>query len=750
MGAVLEKSFQIPLKRKRGKVWAYGSVAVVIVLGGAAFAIHRAATRTVAIPAFDRYPVSLGTVTQTVGASATVQAPSTISLSFASSGGTLTSLIAQVGQMVRAGQTLATVSDQTQRVQLASAEAGVTQAESNLTSAQAKLQKDMEGPTAPALALAKQAVTRAQLALNGAKQQYATQVALYNDRTSSEQQVISAQNAVTTQQAAVQNASVALTRAKLTEQEALHGSTPESITALQFNVTVAEKAITTANAQLALAQSNLNLLQQALQAAEQTLSTDVQNGASAAQISADQAAVRQAQQSYNNGQSALTQNQSAVTSDEASLLNAENALAQASPGATTNAALLAKNSVTSAQNAYNQALTQLAAAKANLRIAQALYNDRTSQAAAVQSAQNTVAQDQIALQSANASLQQTELPTDPTVLETDRAAIQSAQASLQSAQAQLLSARVTEQDTVLIAPVSGQVVTVNGAVGEQVSAGSPTVVIDQTSGQSAEINLQVPESEIGSLKAGETLFATATAYPSQTFTGQVTQVYPTPQVVSNVTEYTVLASVKNASGLLRPGMTMNVTINAQTARNVIAIPASSLTQIGTTEGVYVIGQRKTFSGIGSSTNLGGTTAGGSGASSFTGHKGRHRKGGGSGFGSSGSGGNASTGSSGASGTGAATTGSSGASGAGAGLTGIASFSGGGGKTPFGKQVYFQPVTVGLFGTSNVQIVSGLSVGQQILLVPPVTNGTYASSTSTTGGFGGGGGRFGGGGRKLLG
>ncbi|KUO95233.1 efflux RND transporter periplasmic adaptor subunit [Ferroacidibacillus organovorans] len=739
MGAVLEKSFQIPLKRKRGKVWVYSSVAVVIVLGGAAFAIHRAATRTVAIPAFDRYTVGLGTVTQTVGASATVQAPSTVSLSFPSSGGTLTSLPVQVGQQVRAGQTLAAVSNQTQSVQLASAEAAVTQAESNLTTAQAKLQKDMEGPTAPALALAKQAVTRAQLALIGAKQQYATQVALYHDRTSSQQQVISAQNAVTTQQAAVQNAQVALQRAKLMEQETLHGATPESITALQFNVTVAEKAISTANAQLALAESNLNLLQQALQAAEQTLSTDVQNGASAAQISADQAAVRQAQQSYNNGQSAITQNQSAVTSDEASLLNAENALAQAAPGATTNAALLAKNSVTSAQNAYNQALAQLAAAKANLRIAQTIYNDRTSQAAAVQSAQNTVAQDEIAVQSAKATLQQTELPTDPTVLETDRATIQSAQASLQSAEAQLQSARVSEQDTVLTAPVSGQVITVNGAVGEQVSPGSPTVVIDQTSGPNAEINLQVPESEIGSLKAGETLFATATAYPSQTFTGHLTQVYPVPQVVSNVTEYTVLASVNNSSGLLRPGMTMNVTINAKTARNVITIPASSLTQIGTTEGVYVIGKRKAGSSHGGSANLGGATAGGGGASGFSGHKGRHHKGGSSGFGGSGSGfggGNASAGSSGSAGTG---------------LTGIASFSGGGGKTPFGKQVYFQPVTVGLFGTSNVQIVSGLSVGQQILLIPPVTNGTYASSTSTTGGFGGGGGgRFGGGGRKLLG
>ena len=67
-------------------------------------------------------------------------------------------------------------------------------------------------------------------------------------------------------------------------------------------------------------------------------------------------------------------------------------------------------------------------------------------------------------------------------------------------------------------------------------------------------------------------------------------------------------------------------------------------------------------------------------------------------------------------------------------------------------VYFQPVQVGLFGATDVQITSGLQAGEQILLALP--NSSSSASTAGQSGTGSGGigiGRvLGGGGRAFSG
>lgn len=704
VSAVIAPKAVSPKLKRGSKKWVYGTIAAAVVLGGGALAYAHAVNRVTPVPSGDIYKVQFGSVTESVSASGTVQVPTEVALNFNGTGGVLSTIPVQIGQQVHSGQVVATLNDAAQRLQAATAEAAVQTAQGNIIQAQAKLAQARQGATPAAIAVAQATVSKAQAALNGAKIQYQDQLALYNDRTSAQQQVVSAQNAVVEQSAAVKAAQINVQKALLQQQETQNGGTPQDISALQFDVSAAQQATNNENQQLALAQSNLSILQQSLQNAEQTLTTDTQNNASSAQIQADESAVRQAQQSYNSGQSAVVQNQTAETSDESALVSAEKALADAQPAQNTNAAQLARNAVAVAQAQLVEAQVQYNAAKANLSISQAIYNDRTAAKQALNSAANNVQQNQAALQGAIASLQEVKQPPVAASIEGAQAAVFTAQAGLQSAEASLQSAQLSESNTVLTSPISGVVTAVNGAPGETVSAAGPTVIIDQISPSNLTLNMQVPESEIGSVKPGDAITATVSAYPNQNFVGKVSQVYPTPQVVSNVTEYTVMSSIDNSSGNLKPGMSTNVLIDTQTANHVVTVPAISLVQFGSIQGVYVVG-KPTKSGA------------------FKGRFGKGRGHGAFGGGTGGAGG--------------------------AGGAGGFRFGNGGGfgpKTPYGNQVYFQPVQIGLFGSSTVQITSGLQAGEEILLIPPAAgSGQAGSGGGFGGGAGGAGGGFGGGG-----
>lgn len=358
----------------------------------------------------------------------------------------------------------------------------------------------------------------------------------------------------------------------------------------------------------------------------------------------------------------------------------------------------------------------------------------------MQQAENTVQQEQVTLTSAEASLQETKQPETSAQIDQDKATVAQAQAGLQTAQSNLQTAEQTVANLTLKAPISGVITAVNGQVGQPVSTSQPMVSLNSDSKTGMQLNLQVPESSIGLIKNGDPLTFTVTALSGQTFTGQVVQVYPTPTTTNNVSDYTVIAQANNPDGKLLAGMTANVTIQTATANHVIAIPAVSLVNVGSVEGVYVIGSRPSgFSsgGFVSRSAANQSTSGG-GASGGTFATGSRTGSGGAPLGrGNGTGGPLSTGS----GLGKNSGGSLNGSASLSGLRKLANF----GNAPAGT--YFQPVQVGLFGTNTVQITSGLTAGEKILAIPPGSASaavTSSSSSSTRGGLGGGFGGFGGG------
>lgn len=149
---------------KRRRVLVNGAIVLALVAVGGATYASLAANRPVPLAAGQVVAVTRGTVTATVTASGNAKAKTTVDQSLTGASGTVTDVYVHTGQKVTKGQRLLKVSDP-------DADDAVSNARSDLSSAQAQLQTATQGRTP-----AEQAQDRASIA--------ASETSLKNARTS--------------------------------------------------------------------------------------------------------------------------------------------------------------------------------------------------------------------------------------------------------------------------------------------------------------------------------------------------------------------------------------------------------------------------------------------------------------------------------------------------------------------------------------------------------------------------------------
>lgn len=132
--------------------------------------------------------------------------------------------------------------------------------------------------------------------------------------------------------------------------------------------------------------------------------------------------------------------------------------------------------------------------------------------------------------------------------------------------------------TRIISPVNGVVVSRAVDVGQTVAASfqTPTLFTVAQDLTKMQIEVSVSEADIGKVKVGENVDYTLDGYPDQTFKGLVTQVRISPTTVSNVVTYTVIVSVNNDDGKLKPGMTANVSIITNKKEDAICVDNAAM------------------------------------------------------------------------------------------------------------------------------------------------------------------------------
>lgn len=202
------------------------------------------------------------------------------------------------------------------------------------------------------------------------------------------------------------------------------------------------------------------------------------------------------------------------------------------------------------KNQYDQAMADLRSAQANIEVAQAqktrsdeLYKQRiiTTQEFENASLALTQAQGQIVRATTNVDLAKQRL-----------------------------------EDATVIAPVDGTIIEKPVALGQVIASATGSVSGGTTLLRMADLTkvrmrALVNETDIGSVRAGQSARVTVDAYPDRPFQGVVEKIEPQAVVQQSVTMFPVIVSLDNRDGFLKPGMNGEVSLLIDRKDNVLAV-----------------------------------------------------------------------------------------------------------------------------------------------------------------------------------
>ncbi|MBI4744539.1 MAG: efflux RND transporter periplasmic adaptor subunit [Actinobacteria bacterium] len=231
----------------------------------------------------------------------------------------------------------------------------------------------------------------------------------------------------------------------------------------------------------------------------------------------------------------------------------------------------AKSTADSAYDKYISAETQYKTAQQNLSSAQFKAQSE------IDSAKNQLSQAEDQYQSGLLQLEAKK--TGPT---TDDKTIQ--QASVTQAEENYNAAEKNLKQAVLVSPIDGVVISINGNVGEEVSGGgaasgsaaaassSSTAFIVIADLTKLKVTAAVDQADIPKVSKGQIVVISLDAFPDQEFKGKVTSVDPNPVVEQNVVTYSISVSIDNPDPKVQLGMGATLKIDLGRKENVLVVP----------------------------------------------------------------------------------------------------------------------------------------------------------------------------------
>ena len=249
------------------------------------------------------------------------------------------------------------------------------------------------------------------------------------------------------------------------------------------------------------------------------------------------------------------------------------------------------------QSQIEQARANLIRAEADLeRLRVALEDSRTKLARARELAEKKL-------------IAQTELEAAEVTVRSAEAQLRSQQAGVTQSQASLRQNQVNLAHTVIESPIDGLVISRNVDVGQTVAASmsAPTLFVLAADLTKMQVLASLDESDVGRIRPGQHVRFRVDAFPTDEFTGNVTQVRLQPTTVQNVVTYQTVIDVPNPGLKLKPGMTANVSIEIARRADVIRVPNTALRFRPTAEIFTALGQEPPTAGFGGRGRGPGTT-----------------------------------------------------------------------------------------------------------------------------------------------
>lgn len=177
----------------------------------------------------------------------------------------------------------------------------------------------------------------------------------------------------------------------------------------------------------------------------------------------------------------------------------------------------------------------------------------------------------------NSELFQVTAKTAEEYLKEFKDAVESADDSLENAENKLSNTQDSVDDYTITAPISGTVITKNAKVGDKISKSSSgtttmAVIYDLST---MTLEMSVDELDVSSIKVGQSVEIMADAVEGETFTGTVTNVSLQSSYSNGVTNYPVTVTLDDTGSLL-PGMNVDAKIILDSSEDALVIPASAL------------------------------------------------------------------------------------------------------------------------------------------------------------------------------
>lgn len=152
---------------------------------------------------------------------------------------------------------------------------------------------------------------------------------------------------------------------------------------------------------------------------------------------------------------------------------------------------------------------------------------------------------------------------------------------LLTARANLDIARQNLEDATIRAPAAGTVINRAVSMGTMVTSttaggGEGTTLLTMADLSRVRMRVTVDEVEMRDVRVGESATVNVDAFPNRTFHGTVEKIEPQAVVTQGVTFFPVLVSITNTDRALMPGMNGEVTIQAETVKNVVAVPIDAV------------------------------------------------------------------------------------------------------------------------------------------------------------------------------
>lgn len=185
-----------------------------------------------------------------------------------------------------------------------------------------------------------------------------------------------------------------------------------------------------------------------------------------------------------------------------------------------------------------------------------------------------------------------------------KSSLNSAQSSVIQAQARVDSVKKNLDNTKIISPIDGIVLSKEVSEGQSLTSGFSTPELFTLAQDLTKMQIEAKVSEADVVKINEGTKATFTldGYPGEKFEGTIRQVrtnYSSSSSMSSssTANYTLIIDVDNTDGKFMPGMTATITIAAQDKKDILLVPNEALRFAPSTNekkynttGVWILGE----------------------------------------------------------------------------------------------------------------------------------------------------------------